>query len=123
MGFISTDSRIGAYFGPHIFTGTPFEQAPVLEASFDFDLSDGRASVAVEVAGHRFEASLRDLQSAVAINRDPAETSPFIQQGVERKSEAVGLKVNGKDVPLSLPPVGLSGGPAAVFAPCGIYVR
>ncbi len=35
MGFISTDTLVGKYFGPKIFKGTPFENAPVLPATFD----------------------------------------------------------------------------------------
>jgi len=28
--FVSEDEEVGHYFGPHIFAGTPFENAPVI---------------------------------------------------------------------------------------------
>lgn len=32
MGFVCEDEKVGAYFGPHIFANTPFENAPILKA-------------------------------------------------------------------------------------------
>ena len=32
VGFICTDPKLGAWFGPQIFAGTPFEGAPALAA-------------------------------------------------------------------------------------------
>lgn len=40
--FVSTNKTVGAYFGPKIFAGTPFEKAPVLDATFDIQYTDKR---------------------------------------------------------------------------------
>lgn len=39
MGFVVQDETIGAYFGPHIFAGTPFESAPVLAAQIEVTIA------------------------------------------------------------------------------------
>lgn len=57
------------------------------------------------------------------IERSPIETAPFYQQGLEAVAGTATLKVNGADIPLVIPPVGITGGPCAVFAACGIYSR
>jgi hypothetical protein len=31
--------------------------------------------------------------------------------------------VNGEEISIIVPPVGMSGGAAAVFSPCGLYAR
>jgi hypothetical protein len=33
FGFVTTDERVGRYFGPNLFADTPFEKAPVLIAA------------------------------------------------------------------------------------------
>ncbi|MEI2737779.1 MAG: hypothetical protein V9F01_03230 [Chitinophagaceae bacterium] len=43
MGFVSTNAEVGKYFGPNIFAGTPFEQAPVLDAKIDIHISAAKA--------------------------------------------------------------------------------
>jgi hypothetical protein len=77
----------------------------------------------VEVGGHVFEASLHGLGAAELINRSPAATAPFQQQGLEKVAQSASLTVDGQSVNVIVPPVGISGGPAAVFSPCGIYAR
>jgi len=44
MGFVSTNETVGKYFGPNIFAGTPFEQAPVLNATFDIQIGADTAT-------------------------------------------------------------------------------
>ncbi len=124
-GFVSTDAAVGAYFGPKIFAGTPFEQAPaaVAEIEIKYDAAEKKATARCKVGDNVFEAELTELGEAYLINRAPAQMTPFHQQGVEAKAGKVVFKVNGAEVPLVLPPVGLSGGPAAVFAASGIYAR
>ena len=39
MGFVSTNAEVGKYFGPNIFAGTPFEEAPALNATIE--ITDG----------------------------------------------------------------------------------
>ena len=123
MGFISTDSKVGGYFGPKIFAGTPFEKAPVLPATFDIKTTANGATAKVVTGGHTFEAEVTDLGAPYLINRAPAAMPPFYQQGVERKIGKATLKVDGKDVAITIPPVGISGGPGAVFSPNGVYAR
>ena len=57
------------------------------------------------------------------INRPPAAMSPFTQQGVEVEAQNVVLKVNGEVIKLIIPPLSITGGPAVVVAPTGLYAR
>ena len=123
MGFISSDPVVGAYFGPNIFAGTPFESAPVLEASIEVELEDGVARSRIEVGGTVLETELSSLGETELISREPGGMSPFHQQGLERVAGAASLKVNGEEISLMLPEVGMSGGAPAVFSPCGVYAR
>ncbi len=125
MGFVGTDAKIGAYFGPNIFAGTPFENAPVVNATIDIDTAAAPKSVSsrVKVGGHVFEVTLEQLGPLGFINRAPAAMPPFAQQGLEAAAGKASLKVDGKPVSIIVPPVGISGGPAAVWAPAGVYAR
>jgi len=123
-GFVCPDRKIGAYYGPNLFKGTPFESAPVLEAKITITPSlPGSASSRVEVAGHVFEVTLSDLGAGEIIHRPAGSPMPFAQQGVEARAGKAVLKVDGKEVAVKIPAVGMSGGPGAVWAPCGIYAR
>ncbi|MDC7681987.1 hypothetical protein PQU92_01795 [Asticcacaulis sp. BYS171W] len=124
MGFVSGTPEVGAYFGPHIFKGTPFEAAPALPAEIVIDDSKAPHTVSakVRVAGHVFEVTLNGLLPLQTVNR-PAGALPFSQQGVEAAATKASLKVDGKDIAIVVPPVGLSGGPAAVWSPAGTYAR
>lgn len=124
MGFVSHDELIGGYFGPNIFAGTPFEPAPVLTASIEItsDLPNTVVAV-VEAAGHTFRVEMRGLSAHELIARPPAEMTPFTQQGIEATPEEVTLEVDGAAVPIIVPPVGITGGPGAVWAAAGIYAR
>ena len=124
MGFMSHDVKVGAYFGPHIFAGTPFEQAPVLEGKIEIESDFPRRVFSkVTLAGVCLEVEMTDFGSQELIHRVPAVMPPFWQQGVESVPAHVTLKVNGQQVEFQLPPVGISGGPAAVWTPCGLYAR
>lgn len=123
MGFVSTDPVVGAYFASHIFAGTPFEQAPALDAKIDISIDGSTASARVEVGGHVFVATLHGLSAAGLIQREPAATAPFTQQGLESVASSATLTVDGQEVSVIVPPVGISGGPAAVLSACGIYAR
>lgn len=117
-GFICADPAVGAYFGPHIFKGTPFEKAPVLPARIAVDTAaEGRASAKVGVGGHVFDVTLGGLAPLAQVQR-PAGTGgmPFSQQGVEQAARRVVLKVDGKDV-------ALTPAPGTVVAPTGVYAR
>jgi len=123
MGFISPDAKVGAYFGPHIFAGTPFEKAPVLTAEISAEYSAGRAASRVKVGGITFEVELTGLTALERINRAPGPMTPFTQDLIEASASAATVRVNGAPVSIILPPVGLGGGAAAVCNPTGIYSR
>lgn len=123
MGFVGTDATVGAYFGPNIFAGTPFEAAPVLNASIDITMDDTSAYAKCVVGDYTFELEMTELSDPYLINREPAAMPPFHQQGVERISGKTTLKVNGEVIDIIIPPVGITGGPASVVAPNGVYAR
>lgn len=123
FGFVSADAKVGAYFGKHIFAGTPFESAPVIVGDIRICISAEQASTRVEVPGFVFESTLTGFGETKLIQRDPAPMAPFHQQGLEAAAANASLKVNGADVALIIPPVGMTGGPCAVLAACGIYAR
>ncbi len=124
IGFVSSDPKVGAYFGPNIFAGTPFEQAPVHEATIAIKADLPRSvSARVEVDGVEFETVLSELGETETINRASTDMPPFAQMGIEAVAGSASLKVNGQTMDIAVPPVGISGGPAAVWAPAGIYMR
>lgn len=123
FGFVSTSREVGDYFGKNIFAGTPFEEAPTLLGNIDITASGDMAAARVEIEGFVFETKLTGLGSTERIDRCPIQTAPFHQQGLEAVAASATLAVNGSDVPLIIPPVGITGGPCAVFAACGIYSR
>ncbi len=123
MGFVSTDVAVGKYFGPNIFAGTPFEQAPVLDASIHIELTADKAIAKLETSGFTFEVEMSDFTEPYLINREPSAMPPFYQQGVEIHARKVVLKVNGEEVKIIVPPVGITGGPASVVSPNGVYAR
>ncbi len=123
MGFVSTDAKVGAYFGPNIFAGTPFENAPVLDAEIKIDITSSSAKSTCVVGGITFEVELSDFSEPYLIDRKPSAMPPFYQQGVEIHARKATLKVNGESINIIIPPVGISGGPASVVSPNGVYAR
>ena len=123
FGFVGTDAKVGAYFGPNIFAGTPFEQAPVLNATIEIQIGAASAYAKCVTGDYTFEVELSDFSAPYLINREPAAMPPFYQQGVEIHARKASLKVNGKSIDIIVPPVGISGGPASVVSPNGVYAR
>jgi hypothetical protein len=123
FGFVGTDAKVGAYFGPHIFAGTPFEAAPVLPATIEIDISEKSAKATCVAGDYTFEVEMNEFSEPYLINRTPAAMPPFHQQGVEIHAKKASLKVNGQPINIIIPPVGISGGPASVVAPNGVYAR
>ena len=123
MGFVSTNETVGAYFGPNIFAETPFEQAPVLNAEIDIQYDGTTAYSKCVVGGFTFEVEMTDLSAPYLINREPSAMPPFYQQGVERSCGKTILKVNGTVIDIIIPPIGITGGPASVVSPNGVYAR
>ena len=123
MGFVSTNAEVGNYFGPNIFADTPFEKAPVLDAKIDIQISKNKAVAKLETSGYTFEVEMSDFSEPYLIDRKPAAMPPFYQQGVELHAKKVTLKVNGVLINIIVPPVGITGGPASVVSPNGVYAR
>ena len=123
VGFVSTDAKVGAYFGPKIFAGTPFESAPVLAAQIEIETGSDFVGAKVTAGGHVFRTRLSGLGNLELVQRPPATMTPFTQQGLEAVAARAQLWVNDQEIPLIVPPVGISGGPAAVSAPAGLYAR
>lgn len=123
MGFVSSDPNVGAYFGPNIFAGTPFEQAPVLDAQIEIKTTPTSSYSKCVVGGFTFEVEMSDLSAPYLINREPSVMPPFYQQGVEMSCGKTVLKVNGEVINIIIPPVGITGGPASVVSPNGVYAR
>ncbi len=123
MGFVSTNRTVGAYFGPRIFAGTPFAEAPVLSAWIEIETGAGSAGSRIEVGGHVFETRFEKLGGLERVERAPGGMTPFFQQGLEAVPGKVEVRIDGQTVKVEIPPVGISGGPAAVFAPAGLYAR
>ncbi len=123
FGFVSSDAAVGAYFANHIFAGTPFEGAPVILGSVGIDISEERATARVEIPGFVFESHLAEFAETTMIHREPLSTAPFYQQGLEAAARHACLKVNGEKIGLVIPPIGITGGPCAVVAACGLYAR
>ncbi|HVV82612.1 MAG TPA: hypothetical protein VHE35_06010 [Kofleriaceae bacterium] len=123
MGFVSTDPKVAAYFGPNIFAGTPFEGAPALTGAIDVSWTGDGYSTHTEVGGHVFDVTMAKSAEAAPIDRPPAAMTPFHQQGTETGVGAVTVKVDGNPIELTVLPQGIAGGPGAVWAPCGVYSR
>lgn len=125
MGFVSPDAKVGAYFGPKIFAGTPFEKAPVLTGSIEIGSGSLPSSVSatVKVGGMTIAATMNGLGALASHVRAPAAMPPFSQMVLEAVATSATMSKNGQNVALVIPPVGISGGPAAVWSATGIYTR
>ena len=77
MGFVSTDEKVGKYFGPNIFAGTPFETAPVLSATIEMSITSEKAISKCVVGDFTFEVELSELSEPYLIDRKPAAMPPF----------------------------------------------
>ena len=123
FGFVGTDAKVGAYFGPNIFAGTPFEAAPVLNASIDIQIGENSAYAKCVTGDYTFEVEMSEFSEPYLIDRKPSAMPPFHQQGVEMHAKKAALKVNGQAINIIIPPAGISGGPASVVSPNGVYAR
>jgi hypothetical protein len=122
-GFLSADPAVGAYFGPSIFAGTPFEHAPVLPATLEIGVGAGWASAVVRAGEWVFETRLGAFAPLETVYRHAGEPLPFLQQGIESAAAEAGLLVNGQNVVITVPKTGMAGGPGAAWSPCGMYAR
>jgi hypothetical protein len=125
MGFVSTDLRVGNYFGPKIFADTPFAEAPTLLSKIIIDTSRLPNSVSshVLIAGYEIEVEFSSLGDLTKIDRSIGSPLPFSQQGLEADAATVSVKINGDPIEFNLLPMSISGGASAVWSPAGIYAR
>ncbi|MBT8045117.1 MAG: hypothetical protein KJO79_09215, partial [Verrucomicrobiae bacterium] len=86
MGFVSSNPAVGAYFGPNIFAGTPFENAPVLDARIEVSSSEESCSAIVTVADTEIHVEMEQLGETQRANRAEGEHSPFAQQALEQEA-------------------------------------
>lgn len=122
VGFVSENPAVGAYFGPQVFAGTPFEKVPVLPAKITVENGADGASSRIEAGGHVFTVKLAQLAPAQLVER-PAGGMPFRQQGVESAAGSVSVTIDGKPVEIIVPPPAPGGGANAVFSQTGVYSR
>ena len=124
MGFVSTNPTVGAYFGPNIFAGTPFEQAPSLAAEIEVMASfPGSVGVRVTIEGFVIETSISQFGPLEVVDRAFGAPLPFTQQVLEAVASEQSLTINGEAITIYPIPIGLSGGASVVWAPAGIYSR
>ncbi len=123
MGFISTDKAVGDYFGKNVFAGTPFESAPTIIGEITVETDYPRtAKVTVKIDGCEIISELSDLGETIRVIRQSPDL-PFHESSLEAKAWRTKLTVDGKELPVVIPPFGMSGGPAAVYSPVGFYSR
>lgn len=123
MGFVSTDEAVGNYFAKNVFTGTPFEQAQTIVGEISVDANfPHSASVNVKIDGFDVLLELSDFDALKRVNRK-SPNLPFNDDSLEAKANSVKLAVNGREMSIIVPPMGMSGGPAAVYSATGFYSR
>jgi hypothetical protein len=123
MGFVSTKKEIGDYFGANIFAGTPFENAPTIVGEINVETNFPEAAkVSVAIENYEIILELSDFEALDRVSRQ-SPNLPFHEDSLEAKATNVKLTVNGEELKVIVPPVGMSGGPAAVYSPAGIYSR
>ena len=122
-GFVSSDPKIGAYFGPKIFAGTPFEKMPVLKAKIEIVETAKMVSAKVSFENFIIETMLSDFDSLQKIDRTMGSPMPFYQQGVEMHAKKAVLKINGKKIEINQLPYTPENGGSSVWSPGGTYTR
>lgn len=122
-GFVSAEPAVGAYFGPHIFAGTPFENMPLLTAQIEITETPSIVSAKVVIPGYTIEVGLSALEPLQKVDRPAGAPFPFTQQGVESHAAAESLRINGETIALSPLPYSAEMGGSSVWAPGGTYTR
>lgn len=123
VGFFSASARVGQWFGPNVFAGTPFESVPCIKASVDITVEPSYVLAKVRMGDHLFISRLDGLGALERVERAPGPMTPFWQQGLEAAARRATFTVDGQEQAIVLPPVGISGGAPAVFSPAGLYSR
>jgi len=94
-----------------------------MAATIDIQITTIAAYAKCVTSDYTFEVEMSDFSEPYLINRVPAAMPPFYQQGVEIHARKATLKVNGQPIDIIIPPMGISGGPASVVSPNGVYAR
>jgi hypothetical protein len=123
MGFVSSVKEVGDYFGANVFAGTPFEAAPTIigDIKIETNLPDS-ATATVKIEGYEIVLELSSLGELSRVSRQ-SPNLPFHDDSLESAAGSVKLTVNGEEMFVIVPPVGMSGGAAAVFSASGFYSR
>lgn len=122
-GFVCTDPEIGAYYGPKIFAGTPFENAPVLQGTIEITETPTLATARVTIEGYVIETTLSGFGPMQRIDRGIGTPMPFTQQGIEAEAHEITLTINEEPVALTPLPYSVEHGGASVWSPGGTYTR
>ncbi|WP_456378305.1 hypothetical protein [Lutibacter sp.] len=123
MDFVSTSKTVGDYFAKNVFADTPFEQAPTIVVdAMDFNITDDIAEVTIKMEGFIINLKLSNLDDLTRENRQ-SPALPFHDHSLEAKANKVALTINGVATPVIVPPMGMSGRPAAVYSAAGVYSR
>lgn len=77
IGFVCPDPAVEGYFGPKIFAGTPFENAPVLESQITISEKFETPTSTVEVSAKAVVCKLLGLGDLGSIKREPGGMTPF----------------------------------------------
>lgn len=124
FGFLSGDEKVGSYFGPNIFAGTPFENAPVMTGSIRITHNYANvAEAAIDFDNVSIQVKLDGLGELEPVQRQAGDMPPFAQQVLEAKAGIVEVVLNGTSLEITIPEIGISGGYGAVWSPAGIYSR
>ena len=123
FGFVCTDPELGAYYGPKIFAGTPFEAAPVLPATIEITETSTLATARVVIEGFTVDTTLSDFGPMQRIDRSIGAPMPFTQQGVEAEARQATLTINGEPIALTALPYAREFGGSSVWSPGGTYTR
>jgi hypothetical protein len=123
MGFVSSVKEVGDYFGANVFAGTPFEAAPTIigDIKIETNLPDS-ATATVKIEGYEIVLELSSLGELSRVSRQ-SPNLPFHDDSLESAAGSVKLTVNGEEMFVIVPPVGMSDGAAAVFSASGFYSR
>ncbi len=122
FGFICADEELGKYYGPKIFKGTPFENAPVYKADIKVEVKfPGNVYARIEVDGHLCELEMNSFDEAKYYNRDPFPM-PFRQNVVEARAASATFKWDGRIIGGELPETGIGSGLPACYSPNGMYI-
>jgi hypothetical protein len=124
MGFVSENQDVAAYFGPAIFAGTPFEKAPAHVAKIAIAHTQTSCTAHVTIGSTVLTASMSGLAEPRLYDRAQLPPMlPFAQRVVESIASDATLTLNNKPIALTKVPIGISGGPALVWAHTGFYAR